>query len=187
MSPAAWTAAGAIAFVAASTCACDENTCMTRGSSTSYSGTVTYIASIDSLGPGGANGTLPATVAVDDFTPWLSPSEPFMSSTCKESGMEFTVHVGASCTLWFHQSDYDYSGQGTRYSPTVFAAASALADPSQSCAIPVSGGTATVAVDTMSGLNINSESLVVTLTGTVTSWPGIAQPNGHVEWTFSTP
>jgi hypothetical protein len=175
-----------LALLVAMPVACDENTCMNRGVTHAYSGTASW-SSVT-----GGNGSTETLLRVDDFDPYGQPQGVFVGSACSEHGMGFTLHVGDGdgCTLWAHESGETSTGAGTRYDPRVVVVASAdieAQDPTGTCLLPVEEGNAVVNVTGGRLCIFRGGAAQLTLEGTISSWPGAANPTGPFKWTLAPP
>lgn len=172
-----------VASAAALTLAgCDHNTCMSRGTTRSWTGSVEY------HGVSGAVSTVPAALRVDDFDPYAQQHGAFVGDSCAEHGMAFTVHVGPAdaCTVWAAESGEQFKGSGTRYDPSIQVGASAAIEPSPACTLPFAEGPAVVSVTGGKLTLIRDGSAVLTLDVTAVAWPdGGAPPPNPITWSFA--
>jgi hypothetical protein len=150
-----------LASVGESACTRPE-TCVARGSSTSLSGVVSYAIG---TGPGT---TISQTITVYDY-----------SEGCTYDGEEFPISVG-SCTLWV---SLEQGPEGpSRYFPGNPSGWAAI-EGGQACDLALSGGTATVTVDSGTVAFANATTGVF-FSGNVTKWTAGDGPVGAVEWQF---
>jgi len=157
-------AAASVCAALAAACL-DTQPCVSRGTSTTSTGSVTYVGqtSPDDGGPlTSLVGSVPASVTVDDFS---------SASSCSGNTVEFTVRTGG-CVLWATSSDPDGSV--------------ASIEDGQTCGVPTAQGVATMQID-QGSLSWGSAPEGLTLSGSITAVGDAGALDGYLQWTFSGP
>lgn len=166
-------------------CGGGHDTCGLRGTPQTYTGSEQYVGTLD-LGDAGAGagvfGSTLRTASVDwDPYLWRSDDGVTCSGTGRGPGEKLTVTLGACALSGTVTSTSWDTGRG---SSGAFISAAASLDPGQSCAIPVSGGTATVKLDSGAITWDGPTTMRVFFAGAITDWTGSAPQGGVVTYTF---
>jgi hypothetical protein len=156
---------------------CWEHTCVDRGSSKTYQGTVSYVG--QAAGVGGApdrpiEGTTSGALVRDDF-------DPFGAGSCDVDGIEFTVRLPRCELIAQETSERHDTG---RDSDQAFVGATASVQSTVgSCTLMLAQGPAVV-TDVGGTLQIGPTSVQLTLSGSVTTL-GASAASGQLQWTFT--
>jgi hypothetical protein len=141
--------------------ACTPTDCVSRGSSTSFSGSATYTGQTSTSRQLSLTGATSASLVVYDA-----------DSSCSYDDMEFMITLG-TCSLWLILDDSGDDG-GTSTTASV--------ESGQSCALDLASGAASMTVAT--GTLVIDTSAQLTLAGDIVVPVDGASASGYLQWSF---